>query len=216
MWCDLGKSSINIALTGLVVASIVVPDTVFAAHRHRSYNTQEFRAALKGLGYNVKAGSDPLTDPKTVKEISKFQKGYKLTVDGKANPETEKHTALIVKILQGNLNLVLKPSTPLPRDRFYGNSVEELVKEYQKKNQLPETGIADLALRQKLDQEAKTILANSATSDSSTTTKPKTKPTPKPTPKSMSKPTPKSMSKPTPKSMSKPMANPTPSPTSQP
>jgi len=133
MWCDLGKSSINIALTGLVIASIVAPDTVFAAHRRGSYSTQEFRAALKGLGYNVKAGSEPLTDPKTVKEISKFQKGYKLTVDGKANPETQKHTALIVKILQANLNLVLKPSTPLPRDRFYGNSVEELVKQYQKK-----------------------------------------------------------------------------------
>jgi len=192
MWCDLGKSRATIALTCLVTASVVVSPAAFAAH-HSIYSSKQFRAVLRGLGYNVKLSSEPLTDPATVKEIKQFQKGYRLIVDGKDNPQTAKHAALIVEILQGNLNLVLKPAKPLPRDRFYGSQVEDSVKEYQKKNQLKETGIADLVLRQKLDKDAKEVLSKLSNESAS--------------PKSQATPTPSTNGKVKP--MSKPMAKPT-------
>jgi peptidoglycan hydrolase-like protein with peptidoglycan-binding domain len=211
MWCDLGKSRATIALTCLVTASVVVSHAAFAAH-HSIYNHKQFRAVLKGLGYNVKLGSEPLTDPATVKEIKEFQKGYKLTVDGKENPQTAKHAALIVEILQGNLNLVLKLAKPLPRDRFYDSQVEDSVKEYQKKNQLKETGIADLVLRQKLDKDAKDILSKL----SSESSLPKSKSTPTPSAKVKDKPMSKPMAKPIkpgkPVKSAKPVATPSSNP----
>ncbi|MEO3703906.1 hypothetical protein [Trichormus azollae] len=51
--------------------------------------------------------------------------------------------------MQKNKISILKPNPPLPRDQFYSPRMEELVKDYHKKNQLTETGIADLVLRQK-------------------------------------------------------------------
>ncbi|MGJ5631037.1 peptidoglycan-binding domain-containing protein, partial [Nostoc sp. CALU 1950] len=177
MWCGFGKSSATFAVTCLITASLVV-DTGFAAPQ-RSYTPQQFRSVLRGLGYNVKVTNTALTDEETKKAIREFQTGYKLKpVDGIAGPKTQDFAANIVKILQSNLNAVLKPNPPLPRDHFYGPQMEAAVKEYQKKNQLEETGIANLALRQKLDQEAKTLLGQ-----------PTAKPTAKPTATPTAKPT---------------------------
>jgi len=157
MWCGFDKSKVTIALTCMVAASVVSSDMVFAA-RQRNYQPDEFRSVLRGLGYNVKVTKDPLTDEETKKAITEFQTGYKLKVDGKVGPQTQNQAAIIVEILQANLNTVLKPNTLLPRDQFYSSQVEELVKEYQKKHQLPENGIADLRLRQKLNEEVKNII----------------------------------------------------------
>ncbi|WP_066384654.1 peptidoglycan-binding domain-containing protein, partial [Anabaena sp. CA = ATCC 33047] len=179
MWCGFGKSSMIIGAACVVTASVMISHTTFAA-RQRNYTPEEFRAVLRGLGYNVKVTNAPLTDEETKKAIREFQTGYKLKVDGVAGPQTQDFAATIVQILQGNLNAVLKPKTPLPRDQFYTHRTEELVKEYQKKNQLEETGIANLALRQKLDKEAKEII-----------NQPATKPSPKPTATPTSTPSPK-------------------------
>ena len=195
MWCGLNKSRVTIALTCIVAASVVSSDMTFAA-RQRNYKPDEFRSVLRGLGYNVKVTKDPLTDEETKKAITEFQTGYKLKVDGKAGPQTQDQAAMIVQILQANLNTVLKPKTLLPRDQFYSPQLEELVKEYQKKHQLSETGIADLQLRQKINEEVKTII-----------TKPVTKPEPTVTP------TAKPPAKPTVKPTVKPTATATPTPT---
>ncbi|WP_071188250.1 peptidoglycan-binding protein [Trichormus sp. NMC-1] len=175
MWCDLGKSKATIAVICVLTVSTVISGTAFAVLQ-RNYKPQEFRAVLRGLGYKVKVTNDSLTDEETKKAISEFQKGYKLNVDGKAGPQTQAFAANIVQILQGNLNAVLKPNPLLTRDQFYSTRLEELVKEYQKKNQLTETGIADLALRQKLNEEAKTVIGLPTTP----TVKPTAKPTVKP------------------------------------
>ena len=180
MWCDLGKLRTTVALVCLVTVSAGISDIGFAV-RQRNYKPQEFRAVLHGLGYSVKVTNDALTDEEIKKAISEFQKGYKLTVDGKAGQKTQAFAANIVKILQGNLNAALKPNPPLPRDQFYSPRMEELVKEYQKKNQLTETGIADLVLRQKLDENAKKAIGQ--------TMKPTAKPTVKPTTKPKATPT---------------------------
>ncbi|MDZ8051518.1 MAG: peptidoglycan-binding domain-containing protein [Aulosira sp. ZfuVER01] len=220
MWCGFGKSSVTIATACLITASVVASNTSFAA-RQRNYSPQQFRAVLHGLGYKVTVNNSPLTDTETKKAISEFQKGYKLNVDGIAGPKTQDWAAQIVQILQANLNAVVKPKTPLPRDQFYGPQTEALVKEAQKKFQLQETGIADLAFRQKLNQEAKSAIGQptteptpaptaTPTSSPTPTPKPTTKPTTKPTPKPSVRPTAKPTATPT----AKPTATPTPTPTS--
>jgi peptidoglycan hydrolase-like protein with peptidoglycan-binding domain len=194
MWCDFGKSGIAIAATCLITSTVVISNTTFAA-RQRNYTPQQFRAVLRGLGYNVKVTNAPLTDAETKKAISEFQRGYKLSpVDGIAGPKTQDYAANIIQILQANLNAVLKPNPPLPRDQFYGPRTEATVKELQKKFQLQETGIADLALRQRLNEEAKKAISQpttkpSPTPTSSPTATPTTTPTTKPSPTPTSSPT---------------------------
>ncbi|MFN7854192.1 MAG: peptidoglycan-binding protein [Dolichospermum sp.] len=185
------KSIVTIALTCMVLASVLDSDIAFAA-RQRNYTPDEFRSVLRGLGYNVKVTKDPLTDEETKKAINQFQTGYKLKVDGKVGPKTQDQAAKIVEILQANLNTVLKPKTLLPRDQFYSPQLEELVKEYQKKHQLSETGIADLQLRQKLNEEVKNVIDKptpTATPTATPTVKPTAKPTVKPTVKPTATPT---------------------------
>jgi len=218
MWCSFDKSRVTIALTCMVAASVVASDIAFAA-RQRNYTPDEFRSVLRGLGYNVKVTKDPLTDEETKKAINQFQTGYKLKVDGKVGPKTQDQAAKIVEILQANLNTVLKPKTLLPRDQFYSPQLEELVKEYQKKHQLSETGIADLQLRQKLNEEVKTIITKPVTKPEPTvkpTATPTVKPTAKPTVKPTATPTAKPTAKPTVKPTVKPTATPTVKPTVKP
>ena len=217
MWCGFGKSSIPVAVVCLITASVVISDTATAA-RQRNYTPQQFRAVLRGLGYDVDLTNTPLTDAKTKKAIREFQTGYKLTpADGVAGSKTQDFAANIIQILQANLNAVLKPKTPLPRDQFYGTRTEAAVKEAQKKLQLPETGIADLAFRQKLNEEAKTSLGQPSTqstpvptSSPRATTKPTTRPTTRPRTRTTPTPTPTSSPTPTTKPTTRPRTRTTP------
>jgi peptidoglycan hydrolase-like protein with peptidoglycan-binding domain len=221
MWCGFGKSSIPVAVVCLITASVVISDTATAA-RQRNYSPQQFRAVLRGLGYSVDLTNTPLTDAKTKKAIREFQTGYKLTpADGVAGPKTQDFAANIIQILQANLNAVLKPKTPLPRDQFYGKRTEAAVKEAQKKLQLQETGIADLAFRQRLNEEAKTSGGQPSTQPTPAPTPsptPTTKPTTRPRPRTTPTPTPTSSPTPTTKPTTRPRTRttPTPTPTSSP
>jgi len=213
MWCGLGKSSATVAAVCFVTVSTLMPDAAFAV---RNYTPKQFRTVLQGLGYKVNVSNAPLTDAETKAAIKAFQRGYKLKpADGVGGPKTEDFAANIVEILQANLNLVLKLKSPLPRNQYYGSQTEAAVKEYQKKNQLQETGIADLALRQKLDQEAENLITNPASAPTKKpSTKPKASPTSTASPEATSTPTESPTA--SPEDTSTPTATPTPTSTSKP
>ena len=166
------------------------------ALRSRDYTPREMRSLLRGFGYSVTLG-DTLTDQATVSAIREFQQGYKLPVDGTANPKTQDYAADLVKILQTNLNIVVKPKPYLPVNQFYGPQTEATVKQFQRKVNLPNTGIATLQVRQRLDQEAKRI---------------QSQPSASPSPSPSASPSPSPSASPTQSSSGSPRAKPLPLP----
>lgn len=212
MWNRYGLPA---AIIGVGLAASVVSCEVAFAQRSRDYTPGEFRAILRGFGYNVTPG-DTLKDEATRAAIRQFQQGYKLQVDGIAGPVTQNYAANIVKILKANLNLVLQPSPALPIDQFWDAKTEAAVKRYQQSSNLSETGIANLQLRYKLDQEAEAILNQSSPTPKPTPTPtpaPKPTPTPTPTPKLTPTPTPTPTPRATPQTTPpSPSASPLPSP----
>jgi peptidoglycan hydrolase-like protein with peptidoglycan-binding domain len=196
----------------------VMSGTAIAA-RQRNYTPIEMRSVLRGLGYKVAVVNGPLTDAATKKAIRDFQKHYDLGADGIAGPRTQDYAATIMGILQANLNLVVKPNPLLTRNQFYGPQTEAAVKLYQQKSQLSQTGVADLALRQKLDKEAEQLVSQPAAKPTRST-KPRSTPeaTPSPTATPDATPSPTATPETTPSPTSTPTTTPTPSstPTSKP
>ena len=227
MWSRFG---IPLAAVITITASLVSYQ-VAIAERSRDYTPREFRSLLRGFGYNVTIG-DTLTDEATTRAIREFQQGYKLTpVDATAGPNTQDFAANIVRILQANLNLVVKPNPPLPRNQFYGPRTEDAIRQFQRQFNLPVTGIATLPVRQRLDREARRILgfeeqapAPTATPESAPeptlaptpTPTPRTTPTPSPAPAPRVSPSPRPSPSPSPSPRPSPSPSPSPSPTPSP
>ena len=121
------------------------------------YTPQEFRAVLRGLGYKVEANGNSLSEEQARQAIRDFQRQYKLVVDGIAGPQTQDFAGDLVRNLQHNLNLVVKPSPVLPRNHFYSSQTEAAVQQFQKLFNLPVTGVASYEVRTQLNQAAKRI-----------------------------------------------------------
>ncbi|MEO1432123.1 MAG: peptidoglycan-binding domain-containing protein [Cyanobacteria bacterium J06633_8] len=202
MWCEFSNKNISVVAACIIVSGVAVSNTVFAA-RQRNYTPREFRSVLYGLGYNVRVSEAPLTDAQTRKAIREFQRGYKIGVDGVAGPETQNFAAEIIKSLKYNLNLVANPDPKLTINQFYGPRTQEVVKKYQEQLELEQSGIADLALRQRLDRQAKEKPGEPT---------PTTTPTPNPTPTPEQTPSPTATPEVTPTPVI-PEATPTPTPT---
>ena len=197
----------GIALTAISIglaASLVSYEVSYAA-RSRNYTPREFRSVLRSFGYNVTVNDNPLADQETIAAIRQFQQGYKLPVDGVAGSQTQDLAADLVRILQANLNLVLKPSPALPRTQFYGPLTEAAVRRYQQQAGLPVTGIATLAVRKKIDDEATSILNNQAPP-------PAAAPAPTATPSPAPSPIPRTSPSPAPSPIPQTSPSPAPSP----
>ncbi len=179
MWNRYG---LPIAVIGIGLTASLVSYEVANAVRSRDYTPREFRAVLRGFGYNVTEGNS-LRDQETRAAVRQFQQGYKLAVDGVAGPNTQNLAADLVRIVKSNLNLVLKPSPGLPVTQFYDSQTEAAVRRFQEQFNLPVTGIANLAVRQRLDQEARQILGKPTPAASpSPSPSPTTSPSPSPSP----------------------------------
>lgn len=154
MWCRW-RPTITAVTFGLT-ASLVSYEFVAAQQRYY-YTPGEFRVVMRGLGYDIPE-TGALTDEATQKAIRDFQQRYGLPADGIAGPKTQDLAAQLMRNLHGSLNLVVQPVPPLPRNQFYTELTEGAVEEFQKKFNLPVTGIANLQTRSRLDQEARQIL----------------------------------------------------------
>lgn len=155
MW---GRIGVAIALVTITLAPSSVRAEVGLSCRSREYSPTEFRTLLRGFGYDVNF-DDIVTDEPGKKAIREFQEGYKLKiVNGQLNESTQELAAALMINLQGSLNIFFKLNPPLPRNQFYGPRTEAAIQKFQKQFNLPETGIATLPLRQKLDIEVKKIL----------------------------------------------------------
>jgi peptidoglycan hydrolase-like protein with peptidoglycan-binding domain len=80
-----------------------------------------------------------------------------LVVDGIAGVQTQNLAGDIVRILQYNLNLVVRPDPPLPQSYYYGSQTQAAVRRFQQLFNLPITGIASLEVRTKLNLAAQRI-----------------------------------------------------------
>ncbi|KST65340.1 hypothetical protein BC008_21330 [Mastigocoleus testarum BC008] len=194
MWCGIRRStSARIATICLFVTGIVTSNTALAL-RERNYTPEEFCGVLRGLGYEVEISNTCLQDSQTKKAVGEFQQGYKLGVESVTGAKTQNHAASIVKILQTNLNMIVKPEPPLPVNQFYGPQTAAAVKKYQEKLKIEQTGIADLALRQRLDKKVKEMLdtpeSGATTTPSSEVTTPKSGETTTPSPEATTTPKP--------------------------
>lgn len=151
MWCrwEIVLSAACITLVGYesAIAAPVV-----------NYQPGELRLVLIGLGYDIPVTGGKQTDDATRQALRNVQKRYKLKVDGVPGDRTRDLLATLVKNLQGSLNLVVKPNPPLPVNQYYGSQTKTAVKAFQKRFNLPVTGIANVEIRARIDQEAKRVL----------------------------------------------------------
>ncbi|GAC1459439.1 MAG: hypothetical protein NVS2B14_04670 [Chamaesiphon sp.] len=128
------------------------------ASNHASlYTPAQFNNVLHGLGYNVDPDSQTLTDARTQQAIRDIQQHYNLSVDGIAGSQTQDVVGNIVKNVQHNLNLVVKPAPLLPLNYIYTPETETAIRLFQQRLNLPVTGVASLEVRNKLDRAAKKI-----------------------------------------------------------
>ena len=151
MWCRW-----EVVLTAACI-TLVSYESVIAAPVV-NYQPGELRSALIGLGYDIPATGEKLTDEATRQAIRNLQKRYKLKVDGIVGDRTRDLLATLVSNLQGSLNLVVKSDPPLPGNQYYGAQTKAAVQTFQKQFKLPITGIANVEIRARLDQEAKRVL----------------------------------------------------------
>lgn len=119
------------------------------AARSQDYTPDQFVSVLFGFGYPVTPGT-PLIDVRVQQAIRDFQTQYRLPVDGTLNAPTQDQAAGLVSSLQTNLNRALQPSPQLLGSQFYGTQTKNAVALFQRRNNLPETGIATLETYQRL------------------------------------------------------------------
>ncbi|KJH72414.1 peptidoglycan-binding domain-containing protein [Aliterella atlantica] len=175
MWCRWGIV-LTVACTAVVSCELAIASPIV------DYQPQEVRLVLRGLGYDIPATGDRLTDEATRQAIRTLQKRYKLRVDGVVGDRTRDLLATLVKNLQGSLNLVVKPDPPLPGNQYFGPQTKAAVQAFQKQFKLPVTGIANIEIRARLDQEAKRVLGKVPSVSPSPTASPTEAPSPSPTP----------------------------------
>ena len=133
-----------------------------------TYTNAQFRSILNGHGFGYAPESDsyfpissyegPLTDKVTVDAIKALQTYFQLTVDGIAGPKTMAKAEQAMRVLQANLNLVVKANLPANQP-FYGPKTVAAVKEFERRYGYPVDGVANLAVRQRLNNLARQMAA---------------------------------------------------------
>ncbi len=129
-----------------------------------NYTNAQLRSILNGHGFGYTPEPDqnfpissyegPLTDKVTVDAIKAFQTYFQLEVDGIAGPITMAKAEQAMRILQYNLNLVIKAGLPTNQP-FYGPKTVAAVKEFERRYGYQVDGVANLSVRQRLNDLAR-------------------------------------------------------------
>lgn len=118
------------------------------------YTQGQLRSLLLGFGYDVNP-QQPLTDVSTVRAIQDIQSLYNLPPTGQPDQRTQEILATLVKNLRNSLRIVLR--SDLPITQFYDAQAQAAVREFQTRYGLPANGAATLALRSRIDAEARRV-----------------------------------------------------------
>lgn len=127
-----------------------------------AYTNAQFRSILNGHTFSnfpdpsfpISNNGAPLTDRATVNAVKAFQTYYKLTVDGIVGSITMAKAEQAMRVLQANLNRAVNASLP-PNQPFYGPRTVEAVKEFERRYGYNVDGIANLVVRQRLNDLAR-------------------------------------------------------------
>ncbi len=133
-----------------------------------NYTNAQFRSILYGHGFGyspepnpnfpISSFEGPLTDKVTVDAIKAFQTYFHLEVDGIAGPITKAKAEQAMRVLQYNLNLVIKANLPANQP-FYGPKTVAAVKEFERRYGYVVDGVANLSVRQRLNDLARQMAA---------------------------------------------------------
>lgn len=132
------------------------------------YTNAQFRSILNGHGFSTSPANDPnfpissyegpLTDKVTVEAVKAFQTYFKLKVDGIAGPITMAKAEQAMRILQDNLNRVIRANIP-QNQPFYGPRTVAAVREFERRYAYNVDGVANLVVRQRLNDLARVSVA---------------------------------------------------------
>ncbi|GAB4344592.1 MAG: hypothetical protein OHK0047_37660 [Leptolyngbyaceae cyanobacterium] len=133
-----------------------------------NYTNAQFRSIINGYDFTSTSARDsyfpissneaPLTDKATVEAIKAFQTYFQLKVDGIAGPITMAKAEQAMRILQYNLNLVIKANLPVNQP-FYGPKTVAAVKEFERRYGYSVDGVANLPVRKRLNDLARQMAA---------------------------------------------------------
>lgn len=131
------------------------------------YNLSQFKAVLNGLGYNLgpdghRGNYGNLLDAYTQAAIYEFQTEHGLPRTGELDSATIEKARQLIRNLQHSLNLAV--DAQLPVNEFYGANTIKAVRAFQRKYDLPVTGITGSAVRQQLEGVVKQQLRRQLTS----------------------------------------------------
>lgn len=131
------------------------------------YTNKQFVSILNGFGYKSKTQADgpnfpvsnddsSLTDTLTVEAVKKLQREYKLKDDGIVGPKTMAKAEEVMKMLQNELNVVVKAGLP-NNQPFYGPQTTAAVKKFQAKIKVTQNGVASQPIRVELYKQFQEI-----------------------------------------------------------
>lgn len=134
------------------------PTTPSARSELSIYTEPQIKEILAGFGYDINPQA-PLSDAATVKAIRELQGIYGLSQTGAINRDTEERLSSVVRNLRNNLKLLLKSSFAI--SQYYDAATRAAVEQFQSRYGLRVNGIANLAVRRRIDVEARKLRSGS-------------------------------------------------------
>ncbi|MBD2083152.1 peptidoglycan-binding domain-containing protein [Leptolyngbya sp. FACHB-17] len=122
------------------------------------YTEPQTKAILAGFGYDINPQA-PLGDPATVRAIRDLQRLYGLSETGAINRDTEEQLSRVMRNLRNNLKLILRSNFAIAQ--YYDAATRAAVEQFQSRYSLRVNGIASLAVRSRIDAEARRIRSRS-------------------------------------------------------